>query len=277
MMALAFVTAGIVLWWQLKKRGIEPQFAYSMVIAAIIGGIVGAKVHFLILHPDQLHVWYSGRGLVWYGGLFGGALAVWLVALRSRHRTAEVADAVAPALALAYAVGRMGCFLNGDDYGKPTNLPWAMSFPKGDPPTTQLVHPTQLYEILASLAIFAILVWVLAPRLKRAGALFWSYCILAGVERFLVEFVRTNKPALLGLTQQQWISILLILAGAVGLAWLYSRPEVEVRPNVPANKRGKGGKATAQAAGKTQAAGKGQAAGKTQGAKKTRRVPRAGA
>ena len=82
-----------------------------------------------------------------------------------------IADAVAPALAAAYAVGRMGCFLNGDDYGKPSGLPWAMAFPKGDPPTTTLVHPTQLYEILASLAIFAILVWVLSPRLKRAGAL----------------------------------------------------------------------------------------------------------
>ena len=159
-----------------------------------------------------------------------------LVAWRSKYRVAVIADAVAPALAAAYAVGRMGCFLNGDDYGRPSGLPWAMAFPKGDPPTTTLVHPTQLYEILASLVIFAILAWVLAPRLKRGGALFWSYLGLAGVERFLVEFVRTNEPGLLGLTQQQWISVVLFAAGVVGLWWLY-RPGARVTTGVLSARR----------------------------------------
>lgn len=237
MMALAFVTAGLVLAWQLRKKGVDPQITYSFIIAAIIGGMVGAKVHYLILHPDQFsQAVFSGRGLVWYGGLIGGALAVTLVAARSKYRVAVIADAVAPALAVAYAVGRMGCFLNGDDYGKPSGLPWAMAFPKGDPPTTTLVHPTQLYEILASLVIFAILLWVLAPRLKRAGALFWSYLCLAGVERFLVEFVRTNQPVLLGLTQQQWISVGLTAAGVAGLWWLY-RPGAQVTAGVTSGRR----------------------------------------
>jgi len=237
MMALAFVTAGLVLVWQLRKKGIDPQITYSLVIAAIIGGMVGAKVHYLIIHPDQFsQAVFSGRGLVWYGGLMGGALAVTLVAWRSKYRVAVIADAAAPALAVAYAVGRMGCFLNGDDYGKPSGLPWAMAFPKGDPPTTTLVHPTQLYEILASLAIFAILVWVLAPRLKRVGVLIWSYLCLAGVERFLVEFVRTNQPVLLGLTQQQWISVGLVVVGVGGLWWLY-RPGARVAAaGVPAKR-----------------------------------------
>jgi phosphatidylglycerol---prolipoprotein diacylglyceryl transferase len=229
MMALAFVTAGVVVAWRLRVMGIDPQITYSMLIAAIIGGLVGAKVHYLLIHPDQFRqALFSGEGLVWYGGLIGGTLAVSLVTWRSRYRTAVISDAVAPALAAAYAVGRMGCFLNGDDYGKPSSLPWAMSFPKGDPPTTQLVHPTQLYEILASLVIFAILIWVLAPRLHRSGALFWSYLGLAGVERFLVEFVRTNQAVLLGLTQQQWISIGLLVAGVLGLLWLY-RPGARLK------------------------------------------------
>jgi phosphatidylglycerol---prolipoprotein diacylglyceryl transferase len=238
MMALAFVTAGLVLAWQLRKKGIDPQMTYSFVIAAIIGGMLGAKLHYLIIHPDQFsQAVFSGRGLVWYGGLIGGATAVILVARRSKYRVAVLADAMAPALALAYAVGRMGCFLNGDDYGKPSGLPWAIAFPNGDPPTTTLVHPTQLYEILASLVIFVVLVWALAPRLKRAGALTWSYLCLAGVERFLVEFVRTNRPVLLGLTQQQWISVVLVAAGVAGLWWLY-RPGAQVKVGVLARGQG---------------------------------------
>lgn len=220
-MALAFVTAGVVAAWQFKKRGIDPDLAYSLLIAAIVGGVVGAKVHYLIVHPEQARATaFSGSGLIWYGGLFGGALAVWVVALLSKARTALVADAIAPALAAAYVVGRVGCLLNGDDYGVPTDLPWALSFPKGSPPTEALVHPTQIYESLMSLVIFGVLLVLIAPRLKRAGSLFWAYLPLAGIERFLVEFVRTNQPVALGLTQAQWISVALFVAGVAGVGWL---------------------------------------------------------
>jgi len=224
MIALAFVSAGIVTWWQLGRKGLSQDPVYSMLIGAIIGGIVGAKVHYLVIHPDQFRLaTFSGRGLVWYGGLFGGALGVYLVVRFARLNTALVADAIAPALAVAYAVGRLGCLLNGDDYGQPTSLPWGMSFPQGDPPTLQAVHPTQLYEVLGSLAIFALLIWVLAPRFRRAGSLFWAYVLLAGGERLLVEFVRTNPPGLWGLTQQQWISLAMLAAGALGIWWAETR------------------------------------------------------
>ncbi|MHB0980890.1 MAG: prolipoprotein diacylglyceryl transferase [Thermoleophilia bacterium] len=223
MMALAFVTAGVIASWQFKKRGIDPDLAYSLLIAAIVGGVVGAKVHYLIANPEQARAgMFSGSGLIWYGGLFGGAAAAWLVAHFSKPRTALVADATALGLAAAYAVGRVGCLLNGDDYGAPTSLPWAMSFPKGSPPTTALVHPTQIYESLMSLVIFGLLLWVAAPRLRRAGSLFWAYLSLAGIERFVVEFVRTNQPIALGLTQAQWISVVLFAAGAAGVWWLES-------------------------------------------------------
>jgi len=224
MMALAFVTAGVVTGWQLGRRGVDPDITYSLLIAAIIGGVVGAKLHYLAIHPDQFDTEaFSGTGLVWYGGLFGGALAVSVVAYLSKPPIALIADAIAPALAAAYAVGRIGCFLNGDDYGVPTSLPWGMSFPEGSPPTTQVVHPTQLYETFGSLVILALILWVLAPRLHRLGSLFWSYVFLAGVERFLVEFVRTNDPVLAGLTQQQWISVALIVIGGVAVWWNESR------------------------------------------------------
>lgn len=225
MLSLAFLVSGAVAAWQLKRRGIDPELAYSLLIAAIVGGVVGAKAHYLIVHPDQFsEAALSGSGLIWYGGLFGGAAACVLVAVLSKARTALVADAVAPALAAGYVVGRIGCLLNGDDYGVPTSLPWAMSFPKGSPPTDLLVHPTQIYESLMSLIIVGLLLWVLAPRLKRAGALFWSYVGLAGVERFIVEFVRTNDDVLLGLTQAQLISVVLVIAGVAGMWWLESRP-----------------------------------------------------
>ena len=230
-MALAFISAGLMTAWGLRRRGIDPELAYSMLIAAMIGGVVGAKIHYLIANPEQASsAMFSGSGLIWYGGLIGGTLAVWAVAVFAKPPVALIADAIGPALALSYAVGRVGCLLRGDDYGVPTDLPWAMSFPQGAPPTDQLVHPTQIYESLMSLAILAVLLLVLQPRFRRAGSLFWSYLALAGVERFLVEFVRTNEPVALGLTQAQWISVILFASGVAVAGWL----ETHVAGGIPA-------------------------------------------
>ena len=220
MMALAFISAGIVAHWQFKKRGVKPDFIYPVLIAAVIGGLLGAKIHYLILHPSE---WpgnmLSGEGLVWFGGLFGAIIAVVLVTWVSKQKLARIMDAGALAVSIGYAFGRTGCFLRGDDYGKPTSLPWGMSFPQGAPPTTVRVHPTQLYEIGATLVIFCILYWLVSPRMKREGSLMFAYAVLAGVERFLVEFIRTNKPVALGLTQQQWIAIAMFFVGIAGVWW----------------------------------------------------------
>jgi len=224
MMALAFIAGGFVGRWQFAKRGVRPDFVWGLVIAAIIGGLIGAKVHYLIIHPES---WpqniLSRSGLVWFGGMFGALFAAALVTVFSKQRLGAVMDGSAFALAIGYAIGRIGCFLVGDDYGKPTDLPWGIAFPKGSPPTTVPVHPTQLYETLASLVIFALLLWVFSPRFKREGPLIFVYAILAGIERFLVEFVRTNEPVALGLTQQQWISIALVIVGIAGTWWFGTR------------------------------------------------------
>jgi phosphatidylglycerol:prolipoprotein diacylglycerol transferase len=224
MMALAFLVGGLTLRWQLKKRGTKPDFAWVMVITAIIGGILGAKIHYLIIHPDEWpsNLW-SGRGLVWFGGMFGALLLAAIVTLISKVKVMVIMDGAAYAMASGYAVGRMGCFLVGDDYGKVTDLPWGIAFPKGSPPIDVPVHPTQLYEILASLVIFALLWWVIQPHVKRDGVMFFVYLILAGFERFMVEFVRTNPSVALGLTQQQWISIALFVLGAAGVWWFATR------------------------------------------------------
>ena len=233
MMALAFISAGFVAHWQFKQRGVRPDFIYGLLIAAVIGGLLGAKIHYLIIHPDA---WpgnlLSGGGLVWFGGLFGAIVAVVIVTRLSKERLAAVMDSGAPAVAVGYAVGRMGCFLRGDDYGVPTDLPWGIAFPEGLPPTTVPVHPTQLYEIGASLVIFALLVWVISPRFKREGPLIFAYLLLAGIERFLVEFVRTNEAVALGLTQQQWISVALVFIGIGGM-WYFEK-HGRLRPVIPA-------------------------------------------
>ena len=121
MMALAFISAGFIAHWQFKQRGVRPDFIYGLLIAAVIGGLLGAKIHYLILHPSE---WpgnlLSGGGLVWFGGLFGAIIAVVIVTKLSKERLAAVMDAGAIAVSVGYAVGRMGCFLRGDDYGVPT-------------------------------------------------------------------------------------------------------------------------------------------------------------
>lgn len=234
MMALAFLSAGIVAHWQFRKRGVKPDFVYPLLIAAIVGGLLGAKIHYLIIHPEQFpeNLW-SGAGLVWFGGLFGAVAAVILVTLIYRQRLAAVMDTGAMAVAMGYAFGRIGCFLRGCCHGTPTDLPWGMPFPQGIPPTPEgvHVHPTQLYSSAASLVIFALLAWVIGPRLKREGPLMFVYAILAGVERLLVEFFRTNEPAALGLTQQQWIAIAMLVVGAAGTWWFGTRGRL--RPVVP--------------------------------------------
>lgn len=232
MMALAFISAGFVAYWQFKKRGVKPDFIYGLLIACIIGGLLGAKIHYLILHPQA---WpenlLSGEGLVWFGGLFGAIAAVIIVTLLSKQRLAAIMDAGGPAVSVGYGVGRIGCFLRGCDHGTPTDLPWGVVFKQGIPPTTEPVHPTQLYETAASLAIFALLVWAIGPRFKREGSLIFAFSILHGIQRFLVEFIRTNESVALGLTQMQWIAIAMMVVGAAGIWWFETHGRL--RPALP--------------------------------------------
>lgn len=236
MMALAFIVAGVVAYWQFKKRDVKPDFIYPLLIAAVIGGLLGGKIHYLIIHPDA---WpenmLSGEGLVWFGGLFGAVAGVVVVTLVSKQRLAAIMDSGAIAVSIGYAVGRIGCLLRGCCYGTETDLPWGMSFPQGVPPTPEgiHVHPTQLYSIIDGLIIFALLAWVIGPRFKREGPLMFVYAILAGVERFAIEFIRANQPIVWGLTQQQWIAIAIVVVGALGTWWFATRGRL--RPVEPTN------------------------------------------
>jgi phosphatidylglycerol:prolipoprotein diacylglycerol transferase len=251
MMFLSFISAAWILSLQLEQRGLPREFAWDVLAWTAIAGILGAKFYYLGLHWEDLVADPAGQllsrgGLVWYGGLIGGILAYYWYSRRRGMPIAMTFDAAAPALMLAYAVGRLGCFLVGDDYGLPTNAWYGMAFPQGAPPSTAgylrsvggeipasipdaaivTVHPTQLYEIGAALLLFAVL-WKVSKRKLRPGQLFGLYLGLYGIERFLIEFVRAKSDRLLlGLTTSQVASILLLGIAA----YLWQRRSGEASP-----------------------------------------------
>jgi phosphatidylglycerol:prolipoprotein diacylglycerol transferase len=246
MMMIAFVVAGWLVAIELRRRGLREEYATDMVMAAVIGGILGAKLWYVALTGDPGTL-FSRGGLVWYGGFVGGAAAVLLNGWRRGVPVRWTMQLAAPALAAAYAVGRVGCFLVNDDYGRPTTLPWAVKFPQGLPPTTAAslhaqfgvpippgldpqtvlaVHPTQLYEVALMLGAFAAL-WSLRRRAVPVGWLFGLYLVFAGSERFLVEIVRAKDDRWLGpFTVAQLASVVLLAIGVALLARWRSGPAV---------------------------------------------------
>lgn len=261
MLFLSFMAGSWALGRQIVRRdmGVGKEVAWDVLVWVALGGIVGAKLYYVALHwqdllADPIGSIFSRGGLVWYGGMLGGVLAYYWQIRRRKLPVAPMFDAVAPGLALAYAVGRLGCFLVGDDYGLPTDSWVGIAFPNGIPPTTAgylrtvgaeipagvpdsailAVHPTQLYEIGAALVIFAIL-WKLSARVLQPGRLFGLYLLLYGTERFLIEFVRAKGDRyLFGLTTSQAASVLLIGFGV----YLWQRrtaPAGEASPAAAAN------------------------------------------
>ena len=229
MMGLGFVVAGLAASRFLKEIGKPVDWAYEMVFAALVGGIVGARLWWVVENwsdakDDVLGSLFSGSGLVWYGGAIGGAIGVLLWAWRRKFLTLQMFDVAAVPLAIGYAIGRIGCQLAGDgDYGIPWDGPWAMAYPNGTVPTTEEVHPTPVYETIA-MSLVALLLWRWRHR-WRPGTLFGLYLILAGAERFLVEFVRRNEEVWLGLTQPQLFSIVMMIGGVVWIALVNRRAE----------------------------------------------------
>jgi phosphatidylglycerol:prolipoprotein diacylglycerol transferase len=257
MMFAAFVTAGVIFRSELERNGYEGEKAWDFVFMAVIGGIVGAKLYYVFLNYDRLQAeglsfLFSRGGMVWYGGfLLAAVLVLWEVR-RSTIPVRKAMDYAAPALALAYAVGRVGCFLVGDDWGRPTGSWVGIAFPNGFPPTrvdvierqfgitvdpelvarfgeVVPVHPTQLYEVAMSTLIFFLL-WGLRKRAFQDGWLFALWLALAGVERFIVEFFRAKDDRFFGvLTLAQIISLVLLAVGVYWMARLRSPAEASAK------------------------------------------------
>lgn len=250
MMMVGFLTAGWIYARELKRRSLDPAIAWDTVVVAVAGGLAGSKIYFAIA-VGRIGAVFSRGGLVWYGGLAGGTLAVlaymWLRKLPLR----VLLDTISPPLVVGYLLGRVGCFMVNDDYGLPSRLPWAVAFPQGSPPSTAAVmsqqfhatipagarpgdvltvHPTQLYEIALSLVVFWLL-WRWRDHKHAAGWLFGACLVLTAVERIVAEIFRAKDDRIFGvITVAQILSAGLVVVGAVMMRRLKAPAAAEPAP-----------------------------------------------
>jgi phosphatidylglycerol:prolipoprotein diacylglycerol transferase len=232
MIWLAAVTGAFLLDRNFRRAGItvkdEGPDAVGMVLVAVLAGIIGAKLWHVIDTPSEFRyqgwsVLWDTAGFAWFGGMLFGITALILQGLRAKIGALRILDLAAPAAAIGYGIGRIGCFLSGDGcYGIETTLPWGMSFPHGIEPTLARVHPTPLYELAAGLLIGAWL-WWRGSKSRPAGAILGEYLFLSGTARFLVEFIRRNPKVLWGLSNAQLASAGSVLVGVVLILWAATR------------------------------------------------------
>ena len=233
-----FAIAQIVSQRELWRRGheLEANAIPDVVMAALIGTLIGAKTYYVLLTGDP-SAFFSRGGFVFWGGFIGAVLLCWLTIRFKKLNFLRIADAAGIAIAAGYSVGRTGCWAVGDDYGRPWSGPFSVRFPEGAPPSTAAnmtsqfgvqfpagtdgstliaVYPTQIFEVVMGFIMFAIL-WRLRKHTHKEGWLFGMYCVVAGIERFIVEFFRAKDDRVVaGLTLAQVIG-LMILAVGVGV------------------------------------------------------------
>ena len=221
MMALGFLAAYWITAVRMEEEGQDVEIAASMLLWIMIGGVGGSKLYFAVdnwLRTDTpfATLFFNRAGITWYGGLIGGAIAGMLGTRYYGISMRIFANCVAVGCAVGQALGRIGCFLVGDDYGKVTDVPWGIAFPQGLPPTIDPVHPTQLYE-MTWLFIVAAVLW---RRRKTSPFLFGEYLAANGAGRIVIEHWRVN-PVIAGMTEPQWIGLALVLIG--GGLWFSMR------------------------------------------------------
>jgi phosphatidylglycerol:prolipoprotein diacylglycerol transferase len=218
LVAIGVLVALQVFSRELRRSGL-PASGADAALTGVLGGLMGAKLLWSFEHLGEepwLSLVLSRGGMSWFGGLLGG-VGTAIVAMRVTNLPVLATVAAAtPALAIGHAIGRIGCFLVGDDYGAPTSLPWGVAFPLGLPPTVDPVHPTQLYEAAA----LAVIAWLLIGWRRRGladGAVLGRYLVMVGAVRFAIEFIRVNERIVGPLTLAHLVSLGLVLAGAVML------------------------------------------------------------
>jgi len=220
MMAIAFLTGSWITSIRMREEGLDPDLATTLLVYVMLGGIAGSKLYFAIDVHLRTGIPFTDLllardGITWYGGLIA-ATAVGAIGCRIHGvSVVTVMNCTAVAGAVGQSLGRVGCFLVGDDYGVATDLPWGVAFPQGAPPTLETVHPTQIYEILWLLPVAAVL-W---RRRHRSPFLFGEYVAANGVGRIFIEMLRVNPQVAFGLTEPQIVGIALLVLG-IG-SWLY--------------------------------------------------------
>jgi phosphatidylglycerol---prolipoprotein diacylglyceryl transferase len=225
MVALGALAGLWVFRRELARAGL-PEAALDAAVYGLVGGLLGAKLLYVSEHLDEgsfFSLFLDRGGMSWFGGFVGGLLAGYLTIRAKRWPMLPVLAAATPALAVGQMLGRIGCFLVGDDYGSPTPLPWGVAFPRGLPPTTARVHPTQIYE-----AIFLAVLALVLIRWRRRGvsdrAVLGRYLVLAGTFRFALEFVRVNTRVAGPLTVAHFFALAVVLLGVVILMISPRRP-----------------------------------------------------
>src|SRR5437588_2726979 len=226
--ALGFIACGGLVARRFRELGKPVDWSCEISFASLVGGVVGARGYYLIQNYDRVKhdlvgSIFSGSGLVWYGGAIGGAIAVTAWMRWRKVLNLQILDIAATALALGYAIGRIGCQVSGDgDYGIRSSLPWAMAYPHGTVPTPPgvRVQPTPIYETV-TMCLLAYFLWKLRDRV-RPGVIFALYLVGSGFERFLVEFIRRNSEVAAGLTAPQLESAFIFVAGTFWI-WLLVR------------------------------------------------------
>ena len=204
---------------ELTRSGL-PASASDAAMAGVFGGLLGAKLLWVAEHLGEepfRDLLFSRGGMSWFGGLAGGVGTALIVIWRQRVPMIATLAAATPALAIGHAIGRVGCFLVGDDYGRPSDVPWAVAFPQGLPPTDVPVHPTQLYEAIALAAV----AWLLIRWRRRNmpdAVVLGRYLVLAGSIRFAIEFIRVNVRVVGPLTLAHLVSLALVIIGVAILA-----------------------------------------------------------
>lgn len=231
MVALAFLAGYWIASLEFKRKKLDDKLLGNILLLSMLGGIGGAKLMYIFenvplsdfISSPFTHI-FSRGGLTFYGGFIGAVLLFWILTIKNKVSFFKVMDAMAPALAIGHSIGRIGCFLVGDDYGIKSDVPWAVAFPKGLPPTTDPVHPTQVYEVILMGLIFFVL-WKLRKRNTPDGWLFSILIILAGIERFLIEFIRSTTPSPIpDLSVAQLIAIGLIVIGILKIISIKNKP-----------------------------------------------------
>ena len=232
MVALAALVGLWIFRRELARSGL-PDGAADAAIAGLLGGLLGAKLLYALEHAGQepfFSLLFSRAGMSWFGGFLGGVGTGFGLTAYKRWPVLPVLAAATPALAVGHGIGRIGCFLVGDDYGKVTDLPWGIAFPEGLPPTPLRVHPTQLYEM----AYLFVVGWLLVGWRKKGVSdrhVVGRYLALAGAGRFLIEFVRINTRVALGLTVAQFVSLALVAAGLALVVSGLARAPRAARPS----------------------------------------------
>ncbi len=262
MLGISFIVASYLLTREFKRKKMDENIAVNMTFLALIGGIVGAKLLYVIeewsyitsLSSNKLFTTeglFSAQGLTFYGGFILATLMIFFYARKKRIPFLRVCDAAAPSLAIGYGIARIGCHLAGDgDYGVPVSefaswVPWGTDYSNGTlPPSAAfrgteiaqkfggvvpdntLCHPTPVYEFILAVIILAVL-WYFRKKFKADGKLFFLYLMLSGVSRLLVEFIRLNPEIIFGLSEAQIISIVLI---TIGIYFYFVNPPATAAP-----------------------------------------------